>query len=183
MASSRRPKRVCVRRTPPPTLTAEQIDRIIATTNASPRLHVTHNVVLILTETGIRSNELRRLRVADIDVKNSRLWIHGEMTEGRSIPLTPRALDALQSLHSHFPGSAYVLGDNAAGALLRVGLNFRKTAEQLGIVRQGLYSLRRFYVRHATAVGVDPLTLARLIGFPSVNTLVRRYLGTTASSR
>lgn len=183
MKSSRYPKRVRVRVTPQPELTADQIGCIIATANANPRLHVTRNVVIILAETGIRSNELCRLRVADIDLKTSRLWIHGEMTEGRSIPLTPRALDALQTLKSHFPGSAYVLGDKAADVLRRVRLHFRKIAEQLGIVRLGLYSLRRFYATHATAVGVDPLTLARLIGFRSVNTVVRRYLGTTASSK
>ena len=72
MASSRRPKRVRVRRTPPPTLTIEQIDRIIATANADPRLHLTGALVQVLADTGLRSRELCRLRMEDTDVNNNR---------------------------------------------------------------------------------------------------------------
>ncbi len=69
MAFNRRPKRVRVRRTPPPTLTTEQINRIIATANADPRLHLTGIVVQILVETGVRARELQALSATNIDVE------------------------------------------------------------------------------------------------------------------
>lgn len=162
MKSSRNPERARVRRTPPP-LTAEQIDRIIATTNADPRLHPTGAVIQILAETGLRASELRRLKVTDIDVEKSRLLINGEMAF-RSIPLTSRVLNALRSVHANFPNSDFVMGNRSHAALHRVSENFRKITAQHGIVHHGLFSLRRFCVMHLLRAGVDLITVARVHG-------------------
>lgn len=164
MASSLHLKRVRVLRTPPPALTAEQIDHIIATANADLRLHLTGATVRFIAETGLRFNELCRLRKYDIDFSTNRLFIFAEITEGRSIPLTPQALDALQSLHSHFSSSDLVMGDKAVATLRRVAVNFRWIAAQQGIVGQGLHSLRRFCVKRLLRGGADLITVARSMG-------------------
>jgi len=176
MASSRRPKRVRVRRTPPPTLTAEQIDRIIATANAEPRLHPTGALVRFLSETGLRFSELCRLRTDNVDINNRRLFVPGRDTEGRYIPLTPCALNALQSLHEDFFGSTFVLGDKAEFVLRRVSRSFRHIAAQVGVAGCGLHSLRRLYVKRLVAGGIDPMLVARLIGNQHPRLTVLRYL-------
>jgi integrase len=176
MAFSRHLKRVRVHRRPPPALTAEQIDRIIATANADPRLHLTGTVIQILAVTGLRSNELLRLRVADIDVERNRLLINGAMTF-RSVPLTSRVLNALLSIHSNFPTSDFVMGDRADGALHRVSENFRKIAAQHGIAGHGLSSLRRFCVMHLLRAGIDLITVARSMGYSDLHLPGHRFLG------
>ncbi len=161
MATSRRPKHVS--RTPQPTLTIEQIDRI-ATANAEQHLHITGAVVRILAETGLLSSELCRLPADDIDVNNNCLFIFGEKTALRIVPLTPRALHALQYLHSHFLGSELVMGHNPVHTLCRVSKNFQEIATRQGIVVQGLYSLRRFCVKRLLRGGADLITVARSMG-------------------
>jgi integrase len=175
MESSRNPGRVRVRRTPPPTLTAEQIDRVIATANANPRLRLTGAVVRVLSETGLRSSELLRLRMGDVDFNNNRLFVSGSKTAGRYIPLTPQALSALQDLHSLFLGSDLVMGDTAVRTLSGVSENFRKITAQHGIVGQGLFSLRLFYVKHLFECGVNVVSVARSIGMSHPERTLRLY--------
>jgi integrase len=166
MALSLRSTRRQVHRKRPSFLTIEEIDRIITTANSDPRLHITSDVVQVLKATGLRSVELSRLQEGDIDIANSRLVISSEMMAARrSIPLTPQALNSLQCLHSHFPDSTFVMGDKSASALHRVSANFRKITTQLGIVGQGLHSLRRFCLMRLIEGGVDSITVARYMGF------------------
>lgn len=152
----------------------EQIERIMTIANADPRFQVTRDVVTILSETGIRSGELRGLRVSDIDVANSRLFISGGRTmEGRCIPLTPRALNALQSLHTQHPSSGFVLGEEAHRVLRGVSLTFRKIAVREGLGTVDLHSLRRSFATRLARAGVDILTLGHLMGHSSPNLTVR----------
>jgi integrase len=149
-----------------PVLTIELIDQIITTANADPRLHLTGDVVRVLAETGLRSVELSRLQVGDIDIAKSCLVISSEMMAGeRSIPLSPRALNALKCLHSHFPDSTFVMGDKPVSVLHRVSANFRKITSQLGITGCGLFSLRRFCVARLLEYGVDLVTVAQFMGY------------------
>lgn len=158
MASSRRSKSARVRRTPPtPAPTIEQVDRIMAAANAEPRLHNTRDAFVILAETGLRASELRDLKVANIDVLGSRLLVSGKKSKARSIPLTGRALNALQNLHSHFLGSDLVLGAKACGVLHRVSLTLCKITAQLGNDGHRLHSFRRFHVARQLEGGVDPM--------------------------
>lgn len=175
MASSFKPQRARNRRTPSPVaLSSEQIDGIITTASAYPRWQITRDVVELLSETGMRSKELCNLRVSDIDIAHNRLHISGAKTEGRYIPLTPRALNALQSLRAQYPSSSFVLGDKACLVLRRVSLTFRKIAGQIGVEGYSLHSLRHFFAMRLAYAGVDPMVLARLMGHSSLR-LTERY--------
>lgn len=177
MASSAHPGRARNRRTPPPTMpSTEQIERIITIANADPRLHVTRDVVTILSETGIRSGELRGLRVSDIDVANSRLFISGgKAGKERYIPLTPRALNALQSLHTQHPSSGFVLGEEAHRVIQRVSLTFRKIAMQQGLGTVNLHCLRRSFAVRLARNGIDIWILSRLMGYSSPLSTLRYF--------
>jgi len=175
MALSLRSTRRQVHRKRPAFLTIEEIDRIITAANSDPRHHITSDVVQVLKETGLRSVELSRLQVGDIDIANSRLVISSEMMAGeRSIPLSPRALNALKCLHSHFPDSTFVMGDKSASALHRVSANFRKIAAQLGIAACGLHSLRRSCAANLFGDGIDLVTVSQFMGFSYRHDTVRR---------
>ena len=176
MASSRKPRRVRNRPAPSPVvLSTEQLDGIMSIANADPRLHITRDVVQLLLETGMRSGELCNLRVLDVDVANNRLHISGVKTGGRYIPLTPRALNALQSLRAQYSSSSFVLGDKACLVLRRVSLTFRKIAGEIGIGDCSLHSLRRFFARRLASGGISPMTLAHLMGNSSLRLTERYY--------
>ena len=174
MELRRRPRHARVRRIPPPAPTIEQIDQIIDAANADPHLHLTGDVIGILSESGLRCVELCRLRKLDIDVASSHLFVSSEMRVGRrSIPLTPRALNTLQCLNSHFPDSAFVMGDRAVAVLHRVSLQYRVLSARLGIVSNGLHSLRRSCAMRLAYAGMEPIALARFMGFSQPRLPVR----------
>jgi integrase len=176
MAPTLKSQRVRNRRTLPPlVLSKEQIDRIMAVTNANPRLHITRDVVRILLETGMRLGELRNLRVSDVDVANNRLYISGTKTEGRFVPLSPRGLNALQSLHSQHSSSAFVLGEQSSHVLRRVSLTFRKIASEVGATDHSLHSLRHVFAMRLASVGLDPIFLAHVMGNSNPRRILRYY--------
>lgn len=165
MASSSHPRRIRNRRSLPPlVLSTEQVDRIITVANADPRLHITRDVIQILSETGLRSGELCGLRISSLDIANNRLFIPRGKTKGRFVPVTPRALNALQSLHAQFPTSDFVMGDKAHRVLRRVALSFRKIVAQIGAAGHTLHSLRHHFAMRLASGGVNPMTLARWMG-------------------
>jgi len=182
MATSSKLWRVRNPRTLPPlVLSTEQIDQFIRIANADPSLHITRDVVLVLSETGIRAGELCELRVSDVDVANNRLFIPGTRSEGRCVPLSPRALSALQSLLARHPRSAFVLGEEPSRLLRRVSLSFRKISGQIGATGQSLHCLRRFFAKRLASGGISPVTLARLMGHSS-SRLTERYYCKSARS-
>lgn len=140
------PQRVRDRHPPQPmTLSAAQIDRIMTVADSDSCLFITRDVVQVLLDTGLRLGELRDLGVSDIDVANKRLFLSRGKTGELYISLTPRALNALQSLHGQFPGSAYVMGDKGDAVLTRVSLHIRKISAEWGPASAGLHSLRSFF--------------------------------------
>lgn len=165
MAYFFRPKRVRNCRTPSPMVPSiKQIESIIGAADTDPHLHIAHDMILILSETGLRAGELRGLRVSDIDIENNRLSISGGKTEGHYIPLTPRALNALRSLHAQHPNSAFVLGEEARRVLRHMSLTFSKIAGQIGAAGHTVHSLRHLFAKRMGSGGVDRIILARLMG-------------------
>jgi integrase len=157
----------------------EQIDRIIAIANANPSLRLTRDVLVILAHTGIRAGELRTLRVADIDLARSRMHISAPnaVTNGRCVPLSPEAVDAIKSLLARFPNSECLLGDHARNRLIQVACNLRRIASEIHLNRVTLNSWRRSFAARVLASGMSIPTLARLMGNSSFRSTIRYLSG------
>jgi integrase len=143
-------------------------------------------LLIFAAETGLRTNEWIALERRDIDRRNPAVIVTRRVTDGvmtpypkterRRVPLTPRALDALDSLPARldtplvFPAAqgGYIDLDNWR---LR---DWYPALEAAGIAKRGPYQARHTFATEALAAGVSIFQLARLMG-ASVKTIDRHY--------
>lgn len=137
-------------------------------------------IILLLLDTGIRSSELCKLRIHQVDMQNRRVKVFGKGAKERSVPFSPRTGKALwRYLASRMDDSA---GDRAFITL--TGSNF--TRDRLyhlisGVgERAGVQDARPHRFRHTFAInylrnGGDPYSLQIMLGHSTME-MVKRYL-------
>ena len=145
-------------------------------------------LVIFAAETGLRTNEWVALERRDVDrpgraVTVQRRFADGELTpfpkterSRRRVPLTARALSALDSLPARL--DTPLLFPASRGG--HIGLDTWRTREwypaldAAGIARRGPYALRHTFATEALAAGVSTFELARVMG-TSVAMIDRTY--------
>ncbi len=161
--------------------TREEIDALDAELGES-----SGPLVVFAAETGLRTNEWIATERRDIDRRNPAVIVQRRVTDGRltpypkterrRVPLTPRALDALDRLPARLdtpllfpaPRGGYIDLDNWR---MR---EWYPALEAAGIARRGPYQLRHTFATEALAAGVSIFQLARLMG-ASVKTIDKHY--------
>jgi len=94
----------------PRSLSDEQLRRLISRTKEDQRLRDLHDVVTVISNTGIRAGELRALRWADIDLHKRQIILNEGKTGKRPMPFGPKTLQVLAARREREPESEYVLG-------------------------------------------------------------------------
>jgi integrase/recombinase XerD len=134
--------------------------------------------LLITTwETGCRPQESLRLEARHVDLKNSR-WVFPE-SEGKTgvriVYLTDKALEITKRLLLKFPeGKLFRNTRGTPWTTDSVNCRFYRIKKQGG-KNFSLYALRHSWATHALQKGVDPLTVAILMGHKDPSMLSRVY--------
>ena len=161
--------------------TREEIDRLAV------ELGPTYGPLAVFAaETGLRTNEWAAVERRDVDragpaVIVQRRWSDGTLTpypktQRRRVPLTPRALAAVDMLPARL--DTPLLFPAPAGG--HVGLDTWRTREwypaleAASVEQRGPYHLRHTFATEALAAGVSIFQLSRLMG-ASVKTIDRTY--------
>jgi integrase len=163
--------------------TREQIDALADELGA-----VFGALVVFAAETALRTNEWAALERHDVDRVGRAVTVQRRVADGvltpypktersrRRVPLTQRALDAVESLPPRL--DTPLLFPAAKGGY--IGLDTWRTGEwypaldAAGIARRGPYALRHTFATEALAAGVSIFELARLMG-TSVGMIDRTY--------
>jgi integrase len=146
-------------------------------------------LVIVAAETGLRTNEWTALERRDIDragrpaLMVQRRYADGRLTpfpkterSRRRVPLTERALEALDSLPPRLD-TTVVFPAPMGG---HIGLDTWRTRDwypaldAAGISRRGPYCLRHTFASEALAAGISTFELARLMG-TSLQMIDRTY--------
>jgi integrase len=145
-------------------------------------------LVVFAAETGLRTNEWVALERRDVDRAGPAVTVQRRYADGvwtpypkttrsrRRVPLTERALDALEALPPRLDTT--LLFPAARGG--PIGLDSWRTREwypaleAAGIDKRGPYHLRHTFATEALAAGVSIFELARLMG-TSVKMIDERY--------
>lgn len=147
-------------------------------------------LVVVAAETGLRTNEWVALERRDIDRATAipalvvqRRYADGRLTpfpkterSRRRVPLTERALDAIDSLPPRID-TALLFPAPKGG---HIGLDTWRTRDwypaldAAGITRRGPYCLRHTFASEALAAGISTFELARLMG-TSIQMIDRTY--------
>jgi hypothetical protein len=136
----------------PCTLSHDQLSRIMDLLEKDQSMRDLHEVVTILSSTGIREGELRRLRWADVDFHGHKLVIvDSKGSSVRSVPLRPQTIQILEMRREREPAAEYVLGKAPRGFLDRVSRQFRSVCDGIGVSGVTLHLLRRTFLANLTS--------------------------------
>jgi integrase len=131
----------------PWTLSHDQLSRILDLSEVDQSMRDLHEVVTILSNTGIRAGELRQLRWADIDFYGRKLVIvHTKKSFVSSVRLGPQTLRILELRREREPEAEYVLGNSPRALLVRVSRQFRTVCDGIGVSGVSLHVLRRTFL-------------------------------------
>lgn len=135
-----------------------------------------HKVLLCLVySAGLRSKELRNLKITDVDF--DRLSIHIRQTKynkDRYVPLSPLMVGGLRKYMAAYNPKNYLFNGSAIGAQLSargVQWTMKETVKRAKISKQAtVHTLRHSYATHLLELGMDIDTLSKLLGHAHVTT-------------
>jgi integrase len=151
--------------------TRGEVDAIVA--ELAPRNAA---VVRFGAETGLRTNEWTATERRDVDRRNpavavARRYSSGQLTpypktERRRVPLTPRAVEALEWLPPRLETPILFASERGGNLNLNNWRNriWYPALEAAGIDKRGPYHLRHTFASEALAAGVSIFQLSRLMG-------------------
>jgi integrase len=134
-------------------------------------------IVTLAAETGLRTNEWPALERRDVSrqdppsVAVARRYSNGTLTPypktgRRIVPLTPRALDALDLLPPRLDTPLLIPGDKGGHLNLNNWRNrvWYPALDAAGVEQRGPYHLRHTFATEALAAGVPMIVLAKWMG-------------------
>lgn len=140
----------------------------------------------VLCGTGLRSTEVCRLRVSDLDTDRGRLRVRGKgshrhSTQERVLDLPAPGLRAALAdyLNARQPNLGEPLFASARGGELQhagVDQIVERYRERAGVGRLSPRDLRHGFASALVARGADPLTVQTLMGHQSLKTTLRHYV-------
>lgn len=134
------------------------------------------DLVTGLLETGCRPGELAGITAADVAPGGDRAIVRGKTGE-RTVYLSSRAADLLAQLAIKHPeGPLFRNSRGHAWDRNAMRCAFRRLRRKTGIEGATAYALRHLYATLAIERGVDPLTLAELMGHRDVTMLREFYV-------
>jgi integrase len=165
---ARRPK---IRTTRFGVLSAQQVADAVARIRATGKRSSgrTAAVVSVLFLTGMRRAELSRLRVADVDEPNRRVFIRGK-TGDRYVPLSDEALAAILVLTAGKADDRPVVGE--IRTIERIVAQAQTDSQQPLLTP---HVLRHSHATAAARAGVPAFTLAAILGHSDTRQTARYY--------
>ncbi|HEY2261688.1 MAG TPA: tyrosine-type recombinase/integrase [Streptosporangiaceae bacterium] len=160
----------------PESLAASDVDAFVA----SLRTHRDRAMVLAMLLGGLRSAEVRGLKLADADMGRRRLRVTGKGGKERVVPVDPAFFTELAAYLrlERPPGLAtpecfvVLRGPTSGAPVTEAGLRslFRRHRGATGAVRVRPHRLRHTYGTELAATGIDLLVLRELMGHSSPET-------------
>ncbi len=131
-------------------LSLDELRLALAISAREPNLRDLHDLMTIISTTGIRPGELRELRWTDVDSIRRRVVIGKNSKSGylRYVPFGRRTYQMLEGRRERGPDMEYVFGKSPRAFLVRCSRQLWKVSETIGVEHISLRALRNtFFVR------------------------------------
>jgi integrase len=145
-------------------LSDNQINQILTLSAGDPKMLDLHDVVVIVSNTGIRAKELRELRWADVDFAQRRLAVTSKSCGVHSVPFELTTLCALEARREVQPKSEFVLGVSPRSLLNRVSRQLAALPTGIGIGRISMRTLRTTFAVRLVKAGMSPISMMAMLG-------------------
>lgn len=169
------------RKTLPKVLSAEQVDRLLASpTGASPQALRDRAILEVMYASGLRASEVVALEMTDLDLDEGILKTRGKGDRERIVPLGSQAISAVEAYRrSGRPSLAGERYERAlflnyrGGRLTRQGLHKIVSAHAKAAGLEGEmtpHTLRHSFATHLLAGGCDLRSVQEMLGHADVAT-------------
>ena len=148
-----------------------------------PRAHL-KPIVLLAIHTGMRRGEILKLRWAEVDFVRNLIYVTSTKSgKDRTVPLNDVARTVLTDLKKEANGSASVfVCDKTGKAPLDIKTGFARAREDSKIEGFRFHDLRHTFATRLADSGVDPFTIAELLGHADLR-MTKRYTHATDQRR
>jgi integrase/recombinase XerC len=150
------------------TLDNNQLNQLLRFSAENPEMQDLHDVLVIVSSTGIRVGELCQLRWADIDFQLRELEVSISGFSRRRIPFGSEALRIFKDREARKPESDFVLGISPRALISGVSRRLASLSLSLGITRVSLHMLRENFVLRLINSGKVMAYVARISGLEGV---------------
>jgi integrase len=141
-----------------------QIDLIIQSTGSEQL----KNIVPLAVETAMRRSELLSIRWEDVDLDRRSIYLDKTKNGlSRTVPLSPRALQALQSMQQATIGPVFTLAASS------VSQAFQRAVERAGLDHVRFHDLRHEATSRLFERGLNVIEVARITGHLTLSMLDR----------
>lgn len=148
-------------------LNKKQLGIWIAIAKAIPNLRDMHDIVVIVSNTGIRFGELASLCWPQVDLQKRQLTVRAKRSGMRIVPFGPRTRFVLEARQKRASRSECALGDAPHSTLARIRHQLSLLGAQVGVRRLNLYMPRRTFACRFVAAGGSLHTLLAICGWKS----------------
>lgn len=161
-----------------PAFTDDELKNVVAACQGSLGLR-NRAIVLVLVDTGIRRDELAKIRVSDINLDGRLITITGKGRKQRVLPISPTTLKAIwQYLKARRNPSEFLWLTEEGKPLTGdgVGQMIQGLMKRAGIMghKAGPHVFRHTFANNFLDAGGDPLDLMYLLGHASLK-MVENY--------
>lgn len=147
-------------------LSEEEACRLVNACSGSLR-----DIVLVLLNTGGRKGEVLNLRRQDVDFASKTITFADTKNGSvRKVPMNNVVIDVLRRLKRQ--GEFVFM--NGGRRVIHIEHPFKTACRRAGLKDVTLHTLRHTFISHATMAGVDPRTIAQIVGHRTM-TMVLRY--------
>jgi integrase len=132
-----------------------------------------YDIAVLMLETGMRPEELYRLRVENVNLAEGYIFNPRGKTKAarQKLPLTRRATDVLKGrINGEY---VFPLDGDPSKPMGKANYLHTKAWEASGIAPARLYDLRHTFATRAVEAGVDLVTLAALLGHSKIQMVLR----------
>ncbi len=134
------------------------------------------DVARLMLETGMRPEEVCRIRRADVHLAQGYLSNpHGKTKAAkRKVPLSDAAASVLQARLESSEGEYLFRGRGVGDApIIKVNNAHTSAVKRSGVAKFRLYDLRHTWATRAAMAGVDLVTLAAMLGHSRIQMVLR----------
>ena len=146
-----------------------ELDTLLEACNAYCNPYLAH-LIRFAVETGMRRGEMLALLWNDIDIEGRALSIKESKTgEGRTIPLSTRAISILDSIDKHESGLVFPFPSPASASVA-----FHRACKSAGIKDLRFHDLRHEATSRFFELGLNPMQVSAITGHKTLQ-MLKRY--------